>query len=356
MSSFYKIPIQKIKSQTIDSVSIEFNIPKELEKNFGFVAGQYVSIKHELSGNHIIRDYSLACPPSEGAFRIGIKKTSEEGFSSYAVTQAKENDLWLISAPRGRFVLDYKPNEKRTICCFAAGSGITPIISHCKELLHEEPHAEVYLFFGNKSKGDIMFKKELDELEKTNSGFHLYHFFTSQQTDDSLFFGRFSYSKVLLIFNQLADINQVDKALICGPEDMTYEILSALVELGIPRQDIHFELFNASENSFFKKENKHRTNKSPVHVCVRLDNQKHEFIMDYRWPTSLLDAILENDIDAPYSCKGGVCSTCQCKIEHGQVEMDNNLTLTDQDIEQGWILACQAFPITDRIVVDFDDH
>ena len=355
MNSFYKIAIRKIERQTKDSISVELNIPKKYEKEFQFAAGQYISIKHQLNEKTVIRDYSLASSPSQDVFRIGIKKTtSEEGFSHYAVSQAKEGDIWFVSAPGGKFVLDYKPNERRVICCFAAGSGITPIISHCKQLLHEEPHVEVYLFYGNKTKDDIIFKNELEELDKTNSRFHLHHFFTVEKTNDSLFFGRFDREKVQLIFNQLVDIDELDKALICGPEAMTSEILSTLIELGIPKQDIHFELFTTTKNSSFKKKSNRQPNKNPVHVCVRLDSKEHEFTMDDRGSSSLLDAILGQGIDAPYSCKGGVCSTCQCKIEYGKVEMDNNLTLTEEDIEEGWILACQSFPITDRIVVSFD--
>ena len=355
--SFYKISIQKIERQTKDSISVELNIPKEYKRKFQFIAGQYVSIKHKLNGKTIIRDYSLASSPKESVFRIGIKKTNEKGFSEYAVSQAKEDDVWLVSPPKGRFVLDYKPNEKRVICCFAAGSGITPIISHCKQLLYEEPHSHVNLFYGNKTKANIIFNEELKRLEKSNSKFHVYHFFTVEKVNDPLFFGRFTPSKIKLIFNQLVDINDLDKVLICGPKTMTSKLISTLIELGIPNRDIHFELFSPLENLQLEKKVKKKgkqINRKPVHVCVYLDGEEHEFIMKDAKSSSLLDAILENGIDAPYSCKGGICGTCQCKIKHGKVEIDNDLVLTDEDIKEGWILACQSFPTTDSLVVSFD--
>ncbi len=345
---FFVLKIKDKKQLTNDSVQLFFDVPEELHEKFDFKAGQYLT----LDVLEERRDYSICTSPLNKEWAIAIKATPNGKISNYLVNELNVGDELKVSTPHGRFVIPSKPNEKRTLLGFAAGSGITPIISMIEYTLQTEIWVNFYLFFGNKSSADVMFREKLDELKlKYPNNLHIFNFYTNDPQEDWIFNGRIDRAKFDLILNQLVDINEVDEAVICGPEQMIFELAKAINEAGIVQKHIHFELFNplTSPETVFPDE---KDQVETVEVTVVLDDETHQ--ITWHKEKNLIDALLDADIDAPYSCKGGICSSCLCKVVEGKVTIGDNFVLTDSDYEDGLTLACISRPKTSSLTIDFD--
>ncbi len=345
---FHKIKVESIDRLTPKSVQINFEIPNELKSEYSFKAGQYVTI--EFDG--VRRDYSLCTSPLDGKWSIGVKEAPNGYVSHYLNRELKAGDFLKVSTPNGRFGIPTKPDEKRTIMAFAAGSGITPIISVMKYTLQTEEWVNFYLFYNNKTPEETMFYEELENLKKLYPNqLHIHYFYTQHQVEDWLYQGRIDAHKFELITNQLIDINEVDEALICGPNEMIEVISNEIFEAGIIKKRIHFELFTPIENEEMIIEKEETLDE--VEVTIHLDGEVSTMV----WDTSknLVDAMLDEGLDAPYSCKGGICSSCMCILEEGEVELKENYVLTDADEEEGIILACCTRPKSKQIKINFDD-
>lgn len=349
--NFHILKVKNIKRLTPASVRVDFEIPSELKESYAFTAGQYVTL--EIDG--VRRDYSLCSSPLSGEWSIGIKEKSEGYISRFINCELKIGDALRVSTPQGRFGIPTKPDEKRTILAFAAGSGITPILSVLKYTLETEEWVSFYLFFSNRTPQDVMFKEEIDKIkEEYPYNFFPYLFYSQHKVGNWLFEGRLDGPKFQLIVNQLVDLNEVDETIVCGPNEMISVITDEVHSSGIPKENIHFELFtvvkdpNAPEE--IPTENKEL---ETVEVTVELDGE----VSHLTWDTTknLVDAMVDAGIDAPYSCKGGICSSCMCKIEEGEVTLSENFVLTDSDHEQGIILACCSRPKSKEIRINFDD-
>ncbi|QFZ54417.1 ferredoxin--NADP reductase [Oceanihabitans sp. IOP_32] len=350
MSSFYKLSIKDIKRETNKAISLSFKVPESLKDQFTFKAGQYLTLKTIINGKEVRRDYSLCSSPKSGVLKVAIKAVEEGLFSAYANTTLKAGDTLEVAPPRGRFI--FEPNDKTTknIEAFAAGSGITPILSIIKCALEEEEQSKVILVYGNKTPEDTMFLDELLELQRVYKDRFSIQFVFSQVDEDDAIFGRIEKSTVNFVTKNKYKNIDVDAYYLCGPEAMINTVKSVLIENNIDENRIHFELFKTSKPVQIE-ENAPSSGKTKITVVV--DDESTTFEMSSK--QTILEAALDKDIDAPYSCQGGICSSCLARITEGEATMRQNNILTESEVAEGLILTCQAEPKSETIVVDYDD-
>lgn len=348
MSHFHSLEVTDVKPLTPSSVAITFAVPKDLKPEFEFKAGQYLTIKHPSADGDLRRSYSLCSRIGNSHITVGIKKVPEGAFSVYANESIRPGDVLEVMPPQGRFVYE-TGNQGARIMAFAAGSGITPIMSIIQTALEDHPDNKVVLVYGNQSKEETMFFEDLENLKEIYSDRFMVHYLFSREKEEEGRFGRIDKSIVNYITrNQHPDFN-AGGYFLCGPEDMIETVSEALKENGIPEGNIHFELFTVSDAPG-------ETSGIPegmTHVEVTLDDQVHTLEMDRK--TLVLDAVLKAKIDAPYSCQGGVCSTCIARVTSGSAKMEKNQILTDSEVEEGFILTCQAHPTSEVLKIDYDD-
>lgn len=348
MAQFHSLAVKHIKSLTPSSVAITFEIPKDLLQTFDFIPGQYITIKKEIKGKELRRAYSISSSPKKDSITIGVKKVDKGGFSDYANTKLSVGDVLEIMPPEGRFVFSPSSNSKN-IVAFAAGSGITPIMSIAKSVLDSNPTNKFVLVYGNKSTEDTMFYTDLAKLGLEYSNRFLVYFTNSQTREQDSLFGRIDVSTVnYALKNKHKDVD-FDGYYLCGPEAMINLVSNTLEENGVDKDKIHFELFTTTEilDEIPEKAD------GKTEVTIVLDDEEFNFSMDKK--TLVLDAVLKENIDAPYSCQGGVCSSCIARVTEGKVEMVKNQILTDGEIAEGLILTCQSHPTTPTVKVDYDD-
>ncbi|GAA4967409.1 ferredoxin--NADP reductase [Algibacter aquimarinus] len=350
MSSFHKLSVKNIKRETDKSVSISFNLPENLKDEFSFKAGQYITLKTEIDGNEVRRDYSLCVSPKSGDLKVAVKEVKDGTFSAYANNTLKVGDTLEVAAPKGRFV--FTPNDSKTknIALFAAGSGITPILSIIKCALEEEVYSKVILVYGNKTTKETMFLNELLELQHEYKDRFSIQFVFSQQDETDSIFGRIEKSTVNYVVKNKHKHIDVDAFYLCGPEAMIHTVKDVLTEHNIDENRIHFELFKAA-----KSEDVSETNvaSGKTKITVTVDEESSTFEMAQK--QTILEAALDEDLDAPYSCQGGICSSCLARITEGAATMRQNNILTESEIAEGLVLTCQAHPTTPIIAVDYDD-
>lgn len=348
MTQFYPLRVRNIKSLTPDSVAVTLDVPKDLIQTFAFSAGQYITIKMDLKGKELRRAYSISSSPRKNNLTIGIKKVDKGGFSAYANTRLKEGDSLDVMPPEGRFV--FRPGgSPKNIAAFAAGSGITPIMSIARNVLESHPKNRMVLLYGNKSYEDTMFYTELVKLQlEYPDRFYLYFILSQTREDDSLF-GRIDTSSINYVLKNKHKNDVFDDYYVCGPEAMIELVLEQLNENEIPEDQVHYELFTPTEI----KDDLPEKVDGKTKLKVLLDDEEFELEMDRK--VKVLDAVLKQNIDAPYSCQGGVCSTCIARVTEGKAEMEKNQILTDREIADGFILTCQAHPTTDTLSIDYDD-
>jgi ring-1,2-phenylacetyl-CoA epoxidase subunit PaaE len=349
MSIFYKLQVKEIRRETTDAVSVTFEIPEHLNKEFQFDAGQYITIQTELEGSQLRRAYSICSSPASGELRVAIKEVEKGRFSKFANRKMKVGSTLEVAAPEGRFTLKTSPEHKKNYMAFAAGSGITPIISIIKAVLEKEKDSKFVLVYGSKSSDKTIFKKELDSLEASSGKRLEVNFVYSQIISDKAFFGRIDSKLVKDLFKkQYADI-VFDQYFLCGPEEMIDRVKDVLIHRNVKEDDIKFELF--SSTSYKKEITKSLSGNSMISIV--LDDEETSFEM--RMDELILDAALAKGLDAPYSCQGGVCSSCLAKVTEGAAEMEKNTILDEEEVAEGLILTCQAHPTTSTIKIDFDD-
>ncbi|MDP5092349.1 MAG: ferredoxin--NADP reductase [Polaribacter sp.] len=346
MSTFYKTTIKEITQETATAVSVLFHIPENLRPIFQFTAGQYITLQKEIHGEIVRRAYSICATPQSGELKVAIKAVEKGVFSSYATSELKVGDAIEISAPEGRFQLQPQPNKN--YIAFAAGSGITPILSMLKTVLENEASATFTLVYGNRTVAETMFYDELLQLKKQYANFQL-EFICSRERQENALFGRIDKAFTNFFIKNKYKDTTFDSAYLCGPEEMIHTVSDTLKEGGFSAENIHFELFTTSVN----EEEASKIKDGTTEITILLDSDETTFTMTQT--DNILAAALRHHVDAPYSCQGGVCSSCLAKVTEGKAVMTKNSILTDSEVAEGFILTCQAHPTTSKITIDFDD-
>ncbi len=360
---FYPLTIAELCPETDTAVCVTFAVPGELAEKFRFIQGQFLTLKVGIDGEDVRRSYSICSGVNDGQLRVGIKRVKGGKFSNYANDHFAVGEQVEVMPPQGNFYTELKPDQQKNYMCLAVGSGITPIISILKTILHEEPRATVTLIYGNRRSNSVMFKDELSFVKNRYlDRFQWINIMDQEDQGSDLLNGRIDNKKgAALQKHKLIDISKVDDAFICGPEAMMSEVSRGFRASGLDDAHIHYELFASSaedseavlQKAQQRKEayGEEKTSK----VTVIADGRS----LDFNLATvgeNILDAGISNGMELPYSCKAGVCSTCKCKLVKGEVDMDLKHGLEPREIENGYILSCQAHPISDEVVVDFDQR
>ncbi|WP_121667697.1 1,2-phenylacetyl-CoA epoxidase subunit PaaE [Mesonia aquimarina] len=356
MAKFYEIQVKDVYKETSDCTVVSFNVPDNLKEEFTYHQGQHLTLKKIIGGEDVRRSYSLCSSPVDDEWRVAVKQIPTGKFSTYINEELNAGDKLEIMKPSGEFGVHVDVEDEKNYIVFAAGSGITPILSMIKTHLALEPNSTFKLFYLNKNAKSIIFKEELEQLRNKYFGrFEIYYFLTREQRDIPLFNGRFDEEKIQQLTRSLIDIEDTAECFICGPEQMIFLIRDELQKAGLSKEKIHYELFVTG----LSDEDKKRAAKAIEHkfegteVTVLDGGKEFHFGMtdDY---DNILDAALGAGADLPFACKGGVCSTCKCKLVEGSVEMKTNYALEDDEVAANFVLSCQSVPTSEKVVVDFD--
>lgn len=354
MRTFHPIKVKDIRRETDSCVSVALDIPAEQKEHFHFLPGQYLTFRHLIAGEDIRRSYSICSAPAEKEWRVAIKQVPEGRFSSFANRDLQIGDTLEVMAPMGNFVLNSDSTHRKHYVAFAAGSGITPILSMLKTVLAEEPESIFTLIYGNSRSDSIIFLEELEALKNTHLGrLAIHHVMSREFPGSDLFFGRITGKKCDELIEKLLDLSEVDEFYICGPNDMLEALRQSLVSHGVNKQHIHFERFSAEGLPVAAPKTVSPADHFVVSVEITQDGNTFSFAMDSRSET-LLDAAQKAGADLPFACKGGVCCTCMARLTDGKVEMALNYALEEDQLEQGYILTCQSYPLTSSVKIDFD--
>lgn len=357
MARFHSLKIAEIRPETRDAVSIAFTVPAALKSEFAFAPGQYLTLRNKIGGQEIRRCYSICSALDDGELRVAIKKVPGGKFSCLANDDLKPGDALEVMTPEGRFTVAPQPAATRRYVAFAAGSGITPILSLARTILTREPRSHFQLFYGNRSVDSIMFREALEDLKNTfMARFSVTHILSREKQDFDIFNGRIDGAKVKELAGKLFDPAAVDLFFLCGPGTLIEEVSGALAGLGVKPEQMKFELFATPEQPAHPpvRASAAAKREGTAQVTVIRDGVRHHFAVPFAGE-AILDAGIKQGIDLPFSCKGGVCSTCRCKARLGQVEMDKNYALEPWELDAGFVLACQSHPLTDEVVLDFDE-
>ena len=353
---FEKLPVAEVRRETSDCVSIAFTIPPELKEIFQYKQGQYITVRTNINGQEMRRSYSVCSSPLDNELRVAVKKAEYGIFSTYANEHLKKGDILDVMPPMGKFFTELYPHQSKQYAGFAAGSGITPLLSIIKTTLLTEPKSSFTLVYGNRNRHSIIFKEELEGLKnRYMDRFRVIYILSREKTDAAINFGRIDAEKCTTLCNKNLDINSTDEFFLCGPEKMIFSVKDQLEQLGVDKKKIHFELFTAPGQKLSAVGSRKTEVKAEVKskITIKLDGIAFNFDLGFDGD-AILDAALKNGADLPYSCKSGVCCSCRAKLIEGEVDMDVNYGLEPEEIEQGFILTCQSHPRTEKVVVDFD--
>ncbi|WP_341200208.1 2Fe-2S iron-sulfur cluster-binding protein [Croceibacter atlanticus] len=356
MAKFHNIRVKDIYKETDDCSVITFDVPEDLHNAFNFSQGQHLTLKAIINGEDTRRSYSLCSSPIDKEWKVAVKKIHGGKFSTYVNETLKSGDMLEIMEPSGTFGVDIDNSKRKNYLVFAAGSGITPILSMMKTHLALEPESTFKLFYLNKNAKSIIFKEEIEQLRNQHFGrLNIFYFLTREQRDIELFNGRFTPEKIQQITHTFVDIQDTNEVFICGPEDMIFMIQDELVKAGLPKELVHYELFvtGLSDEDKARAERLAQQSVEGKEITIVDGGKEFHFTMtkDY---DNILDAALGAGADLPFACKGGVCSTCKCEVKEGSVEMKINYALDDKEVSQNLVLSCQAVPTSDKVTVDFD--
>ncbi len=349
MSIFYKLPVKEVTKETQNTVSVVFDIPEKTKSEFYFIPGQYITIQKEIDGKKLRRAYSICSSPNSDELRVAIKAVDKGAFSVYANNKLKVGDILEVAAPEGKFILKTNKTNAKKYLAFVAGSGITPVLSMIKSVLETEKESKFVLVYGSKSSELTIFKKELDKLADDFKRQLEVHYIFSQKISDKAFFGRINLDVINTILKHKYNAVKFDEYFLCGPEEMIDLVKENLLNHGVDNNIIKFELF--SSTSAKKEINSDLSGNSKITFV--LDDE--ETTLEMRRDEIILNVALAHDLDAPYSCQGGICSSCLARVVEGNAVMDKNTILDASEVEEGLILTCQAHPTTASIKIDFDD-
>ena len=360
---FQALAVKRVSPEAAGSVAITFNVPATLRESFTFEPGQFLTLRTTIAGKDVRRTYSISSPRSQyhrsGELEVGIRPVEGGVFSNWAATQIRVGDTLQVMPPDGKFTVKKQRAIHRV--GFAAGSGITPILSIAATTLEEQPESKFTLVYGNRRMGSVMFNEALQDLkDRFADRFTMIHILSRQAQEVDLLQGRIDHEKVLAIVDKLLPARSMDEVFICGPEAMITATEAALMEAGVPQNRVYSERFTSGPDVAAKVQADTDARAAqanmgkPIRMNVLLDGKHHELTLSAE--ESVLDAALNAGLDIPYSCKGGVCSTCRCKVVKGTVAMDKNFTLEAPDVALGFALSCQAHATSCELEVSFDER
>ena len=355
-TKFYTLRVRDLRRETSDTISVAFDVPADLRELFRFTAGQHLTLRANIDGSDQRRSYSLCTAPHENELRVAIKKVPGGVFSTFANERLHAGDELRVMPPQGRFSAETNPLNKNLYLAFTAGSGITPVISILKSVLHQEPDSRFILFYGNRGFDQIIFREQLEELKnRYPARLAVHHVLSRESLGADLFHGRIDGDKCRAYSRLLFQPAEVDAFFLCGPEAMTFEVKSTLEALGVDPKKIHYELFSSAGAP-----QRQAINTAVLHpdffdasITVIQDGQQFDFTL-FSDGSTLLDAAMRAGADLPFSCKGGVCSTCKARVLEGEVTMERCYGLEPEEVQAGYVLTCQSHPKSKKVVVSFD--
>lgn len=354
MPHFHDLTVTDIRRTIRDAVVVTLE-PES--GDFSFVPGQYLTFRRDFDGQDVRRSYSICAGLDDGVLQVGIKRVDGGAFSTWANTELRVGDRLQAMAPQGNFHIPLAPETARHYLAFAGGSGITPILSILKTTLAHEPQSRFTLVYANQAVNTIMFRDEIEDLKNLYMGrLNVIHILEADTQEIELFTGRVDGTKCAELFRNWINISTIHTAFICGPEPMMLAISESLRTHGLNDEQIKFELFASNQPGRLPQKVAAQLSETAGHKTkarITLDGATRSLTM--RRDQSILEAALENDVEAPFACRAGVCSTCRCRILEGEVEMAANHAIEDHEVADGYVLACQSYPITDQLVVSYDE-
>ncbi|HZQ52101.1 MAG TPA: 1,2-phenylacetyl-CoA epoxidase subunit PaaE [Bryobacteraceae bacterium] len=351
---FYRLKVCSVRQDTRDSVIVNFEVPPELQEKFRFVQGQFVTLRAWIGGQDVRRSYSICSAVQDGLLRVGVKRTPGGVFSNWIIDQLKPGCEVEVMPPEGRFHVTLCPSNAKNYVAFAAGSGITPIFSLIKTTLLTEPKSTFTLFYGNRASSTIMLREELADLkDQFLDRFSLIHVMTREQQDVDLLNGRITDEKAKLLLESFCWFDPIDTVFLCGPQQMTDDVSQTLKRMGFADSQIKIELFTVEGSQRSAPKATVKEAEAQCQVTIRVDGAEHAFAMP-KGNEPILRAALSRGIDLRHSCQSGVCGTCRAKLISGKVDMDATYALEEYEIARGLILTCQSYPVTDEVMIDFD--
>lgn len=356
MSRFHSLTVARVDRETRDAVAITFAVPPELADTFRFAPGQHLTVRARIDGEDVRRSYSICAGTQEGRLRIAVKRNPKGVFSTWANERLRPGERLDVLPPIGHFHVPLDPMHHKHYVAFAAGSGITPILSIIATTLASEPHSRFTLIYGNRASTTVMFREELAALKDIHlQRFNLVHVLSREAQDIELFHGRIDRVKVEALARQWVRLDSVDAAFVCGPEAMMRAVAEALIALGVPEARIRIERFATSVPRHAHEVHTAAAvhGQADCEITVLLDGATRSYRLD-KAKESILEGGLKAGIELPFSCKSGVCSTCRAKITSGEVDMDVNFALEDYELARGFVLTCQSYAVTDQVSVDYD--
>jgi len=357
---FHPLRVKAIEPDTAEAVIVSFEVPADLQQVFGFTQGQYLTLRHDIDGQDLRRSYSICAGLDDGELRVGVRKVRGGVFSNWINASLKPGDTIQVMAPQGRFFVPIEPGSARHHVGIAGGSGITPILSIMKTVLAREPHSRFTLIYGNRQLQSTMFKEEIEDLKnRYMTRLVLQHVFSDEHTDSPLGFGVMNREKIGEFLQSVVPAADIDHVYVCGPFQMNDEAEAALLAAGVPEDRIHIERFgvalpSASQVGAVVHEAQPGDAKQARIVIVR-DGLQREITFTEGQP-SILDAASAAGLEVPFSCTSGVCGTCRAKCVDGEVRMERNFALDKNEVAAGFVLTCQAHPLTERVTLSFDER
>lgn len=351
---FHPLTVESIAPITDDSIAITFAVPEELREDYAFTQGQHLTVRTELAGDDVRRNYSICSPVSSGVLRVAVKRLPGGAFSEHALETLKPGDVLDVMTPTGRFFTELDPSNDKHYVCIAAGSGITPILSIVASTLEAEPKSSVTLIFANRTHSTVMFLDEVEDLKDLYpERMQLIHVLSREPQEVELFSGRLDSDRLSRMLDTIIPVDTVDEWFLCGPLDMVSSLRKLLVAEGVSKKAVHAEIFHVESTPPPRRALVEAVDEAGADVTITLDGRKSTFTLppDGR---PVLDAALDVRADAPFACKGGVCGTCRAKLVEGTVEMDTNYALEPDEVERGYVLTCQSHPTSDSVVLDYD--
>lgn len=354
MRKYHALRVTGLQNETVDSIRVALTVPEEACDEFDFLPGQHLPIQADLDGKRVRRTYSICSVPGQMPLEVGVRIQPGGVFSGFVANDLQVGDELQVMPPFGQFHANIDSGQSKTYLAFAAGSGITPILSIMRATLEQEPKSRFLLFYGNRRQRTTMFIDDLYALKnRFPERLQLYFLFSQEEQEFEIFSGRLDENKVAELYKTFCVGLEPDEVFICGPDSMNDTVRNALVDAGMGLSGIHIERYGAPRRKEDRKPATKAAKGKQTTVVVIMDGHKKTFEMPADG-TSIVDAAADQGIELPYSCKGGVCATCRTHLRRGKVQMETNYGLEPWEVEKGFVLACQSVPVSDKITIDYD--